>query len=94
MEDSTAENKENRKEKAIHYYQANKEKIQNRAHKNYRNLSEGEKIKKRNYANKNMSDTDRVRRKEYMKNYYYKRINLLSHLVNCIEELENACLSK
>ena len=41
--------------------------------------------------NKN-KNADRVR-KEYMKNYYYKMINLLSHLINCIW-LENACLSK
>ena len=29
-----------------------------------------------------------------MKNYYYKRKNLLNHLINCVEELENVCLEK
>ena len=31
-----------------------------------------------------------------MKNYYYKRKNLLNHLksFNCVEELENVCLNK
>ena len=29
-----------------------------------------------------------------MKNYYYKRKNLLNHLNNCVEELENVCLNK
>ena len=51
----------------------NCKKIQKRSQENYRNLSEDEKIKKRNYANnrnKNMSHVDRERRKEYMKNYY------------------------
>ena len=57
-----------------------------------RNLSEDEKIKKRNYAktkNINMSDVNRERKKEYIKNYYYNRKDLLCQLVNCIEELEN-----
>ena len=46
----------------------------------YRNISEDEKIIKRNSANnrnKNMLDADRIRRKEYIKNYYYQRKNLL-----------------
>ena len=38
---------------------------------------------------KNMSEEDRERRKEYMKNYYYKRKDLLIHLINRVEELEN-----
>ena len=30
-----------------------------------------------------MSDTDRERKKECMKNYYHKRKNFLNHLINC-----------
>ena len=41
-----------------------------------------------------MSDADREIRKEYMKEYYYKRWILLSQLINCVEELENVCISK
>ena len=33
-----------------------------------------------------MLDADRESKKEYMKNYYYKRKNLLNHLIN--NELE------
>ena len=29
-----------------------------------------------------------------MKKYYYKIKNLLNHLINCVEELENVCLGK
>ena len=36
-----------------------------------------------------MSDEDRERKKSYMRNYYYKRKNLLNHLINHVEELEN-----
>ena len=32
-------------------------------------------------------------KKEYMKNYYSKRKKLLNHLINCVKELENICLS-
>ena len=46
-----------------------------------------------------MSGTDRERKKEYMKNYYYKRKNLFNHLINHVEleirklelEIENVC---
>ena len=38
---------------------------------------------------KTMSEEDRERRKEYMKNYCYKRKDLLIHLINRVEELEN-----
>ena len=41
-----------------------------------------------------MSDTDRERKKQYMKSYYYKEMNLLNHLINCVEELEIFCLDK
>ena len=41
-----------------------------------------------------MSDADRKREKEYMRNYYYKRKKLSNHLINCIEELENISLNK
>ena len=37
-----------------------------------------------------MSDVERERRKEYMKNYYYKRKNLMNYLINHAKELENA----
>ena len=66
--------------------------MQKRLSEYCRNLSEYEKIKKRNYAktkNINMSDVNRERKKEYIKNYYYNRKDLLCQLVNCIEELEN-----
>ena len=36
-----------------------------------------------------MSDVNRERKKEYIKNYYYNRKDLLCQLVNCIEKLEN-----
>ena len=39
-----------------------------------------------------MSGADREREKEYVKNHYYKRKNLLNHLNVCVEELENSCL--
>ena len=34
---------------------------------------------------KNMLDVDRERKKEYKKNYYYKRKKLLNRLINCVE---------
>ena len=34
------------------------------------------------------------KKKEYMKNDYYKRKHLLNHLINCVEELENISLNK
>ena len=40
-----------------------------------------------------MSDEDR-KKKEYVKNYYYKRKTLLDHSINCFEELENVSLNK
>ena len=54
----------------------------------YINLSEHEKIKKGNYAkNRNikMVNEDGEIKKEYRKNYYNKRKNLLIHLINHIE---------
>ena len=50
---------ENKNRKAENYYQANKEKLQKKLQKYYRNLSQNEEIKKRNYENirnKNMLD--------------------------------------
>ena len=41
-----------------------------------------------------MSDLDQKRRKEFMKNYYYKRKKLLNDLINRAEELENVCSSR
>ena len=41
-----------------------------------------------------VSDLDKERRKEHMKNYYYKRRNLLKCLINCVVELENVCSSR
>ena len=39
-----------------------------------------------------ISDEVSERKKEYVRNYYYKSKNLLNHLINCVEELENASL--
>ena len=42
----------------------------------HRSLSEDEKIKKRNYANKrnkDMTNVDQEKRKEYMKNHYNRK---------------------
>ena len=64
---------------------------------NYRNLSEEEKMKKRNFANfrnKNILDVPRERKKEHMKKYYYKSKHLLNNLINCVEQLEGLSLSK
>ena len=41
-----------------------------------------------------MTDTERERKKEYLKICYYKRKNLLYHLINRVEELNNVCLNK
>ena len=35
-----------------------------------------------------MSDADRERKKESMKNQYYERKNLLNHLIDRVEELK------
>ena len=43
---------------------------------------------------KNMSDENRERKQEYMRNYYCKITNLLNHLINRVEGLENASLKK
>ena len=40
-----------------------------------------------------MSHDDRERKK-YMRSYYYKRKNLLNHLINRVEELENVSFNK
>ena len=32
--------------------------------------------------------------KQYMRSYYYKRKNLLNHLINCVEESENVSQHK
>ena len=88
---------ENQKTKAKNYYQGKKEKLQERSREYYRYLPEDEKIKKRNYpnnGNKNMSEKERGRKKEYMRNHYYERKNLLNHVINCVEELENVSLNK
>ena len=47
-----------------------------------------------NTKNKNMSDLDRERKKEYIKNYNCKIKNLLIHLINCVKESESICLNK
>ena len=39
-----------------------------------------------------MSDEDREKKKSYMRNYYYKRKNLLNHLINRVEDLENSII--
>ena len=59
-----------KKTKAKIYFQANIEKLQKRSREYYRNLSEAEKIKKRNYTNirtTNMSDADREKKRIYAK---------------------------
>ena len=62
--------------------------------KNKKNLSEGKKIKKRNanVKHRNMSETYRETKKNTYD--YYKRKNLLNHLINCAEKLQNVCLNK
>ena len=41
-----------------------------------------------------MSDKDRERKRENMRNYYYKRKIFLNYLINCIEQLENVSFKK
>ena len=41
-----------------------------------------------------MSVEERERKKEHMKNYYYKIKYLLNYLINRIKELENTSLHK
>ena len=47
-----------------------------------------------NIRNKNMSDWDRERKKEFMKNYYYKRKNLFNNIMSRIGKLESVSFSK
>ena len=47
-----------------------------------------------NIRNKNMSDWDRERKKEFMKNYYYKRKNLFNNIISRIGKLESVSFSK
>ena len=87
---------EHKKTRVKLYYQIDKEKLQKRSRRYYRNLFEDEKTKKR-YPNtkiKNMSDLDRERKKEYIKNYNCKIKNPLIHLINCVKESESICLNK
>ena len=61
---------ENKKAKAKSYYQANKEKLQERSQEYCRNLSEDMKIKKTNYTNngyENTSDEDSEKKGIYEK---------------------------
>ena len=54
-------------------------------------------MKKGNYANsknKFISDRNRERKEECVKNYYHKREKLWNDLINRIEKLENVSLSK
>ena len=72
-------------------------KSKKRLRKYYGNISEEEKIKKRTYANIrnwNMSDADRKRKKDYMKNSYYKGKPLLNHSIKCVQKRKNVSLSK
>ena len=41
-----------------------------------------------------MQDKEREGKKKYMRNYYYEGKNLLSHLINCVKELENVYINK
>ena len=41
-----------------------------------------------------MTDQDRATKKEYLKNYYHKRKNLLNHLISCVEKLKNINLNR
>ena len=41
-----------------------------------------------------MLPTDTQRKNKIWKNYYYKRENLLNHLISCFEELENVYLKE
>ena len=54
------------------YYQRNKERLKKQARDKYRNLSEEEKNKKREYGTErcnNMSEQKKQKLKEYQKNY-------------------------
>ena len=67
-----------KKTKRKEYYQGNKEKMQKRLREYNKNRSEDEE----NYAkimNKNILDTNRKKKKEYMKNYYYKNFTKKYH---------------
>ena len=80
--------------KSKNYYQANKEKLQGRLPgKYYRNLSEDDKIKKRNYVNiRNKIMSEKTEKGK--KNIWEKREHFLNHLNNRVEELENFSLNK
>ena len=41
-----------------------------------------------------MSDADRKRKKDYMKNSYYKGKPLLNHSIKCVQKRKNVSLSK
>ena len=41
-----------------------------------------------------MSDENRERKKEFMKNYYYKRKNLFNNIISRIRKLESVSFSK
>ena len=71
IEDYFPKKGENKKTRAKNYYQVTKEKWSKRSREYYRKLSEDEKIDA-NIRNENMSDEDRERKKEFMKNCYYK----------------------
>ena len=60
------------------YYQENKETLQNKATKRYRNLSKEEKEKKRQYGReryKNLSEDEKNKLVEYRKKYCRMRKN-------------------
>ena len=44
--------------------------------------------------NQNLSDTDRERKKQYIKIYYHKGRNVLNDLIKVLTKLENVSLSK
>ena len=68
------------KKTAINCYQAYKEKLQKRSPEYYRNLSKDEKLKKEIILTvkiKMFQTEIEKEKKEYMRNYYYKRKNSL-----------------
>ena len=80
------------KQKIKKHYHVNK--LQKRMREYDRNLPEDEKIMKKHYANnrnKHISDEEKKRR--YGKLLLPKQ-NLLDHLINSVEEIENVGLNK
>ena len=76
---------ENKKTKVKSYYQTNEKTTRNIAKVSKKSFWRWKNFKKINYANnknKSVADEEREGKKEYMRNYYYKRKKLFNHLIN------------